>query len=1053
MIQTENADLIDIHVSDPLINSSTLICNLNNVNNINMDNTFFFDINYDNLNETNLNTLKSKNVNTIVDFSYYKYLKKFCNNSYISILHLNINSIFSKINEIDSILSLNYDIVMFNETKLDNVVPNSFYKNVNYNILRLDRNRHGGGILVFIRKEYTYINNRVIDNLEALCFQITVKKSLCTFIATYKPPSKNEIEYLDELENLLCTIDPNQPIFIIGDLNMDLKTKKGKNLINFMKNNDFSNFVKSYTRIDSKFFQNKNKFITSKSLIDVILHNGNSLINTDTLDCPFSDHRFVIANLKFQQAKRTKPFFYGRNLCQKNLIEIITNINLLDFNYITEDLPIDIKWTTLKSDISEIVDSIAPKKQIISSYKAKFPWSDGHLQSLKRLRDNSYKNFRLNPTFDSQNYYKNCRTLYQSEMRIKMIKYFKSKSNINDFRNSKNYWEFYSSSIKLKSDKALEPISLKIENKMITDAYSISNSFNNFFTSLKSTSTIDLETCISKIDHDFRELKLNGLINSGVFTFRPTNETIVRSLLKNMKDDCSLGITGIPSKILKNSEEIVTPLTHLINECIEKRSIPDEWKSAVVTPLYKSKEDKCDLNNYRGISILSPFAKIFEKILATQVIDYLNEFSILCLDQHGFRDSHSCESALHELITDLNNSRDNELCSLLLFIDFRKAFDLVDSNLLIRKLQHLGFDMNSLDLIRNYFWNRTQLVNYNNVLSESKETNLGTPQGSILGPLFFSLFINELPYLLNNVKKKLFADDTTIYNSMKNVDELIQSFSMSLLPLIDWCKFNRMDINWTKTFFMFIKNKRFDYPKKILINHNEVEVVDSFKLLGVHIDSKLNFLNFISNTKKLVNTKLYSINRLFYLSYNVKIQFSKTFILPYFTYCITLSIYFPKSTLQSLSNFYYYCLYKLFKLKHCENLTELNNSLESKGLCSFQHLLLNRLLIFSHKILNKKNAPIQLNNLLINQKNTNHNLRSNNILFKSTIPRNHYGESTFNYFFPNLVNTLCKNDIFLDINFFNIRIKNNINLLVIKFIEKFSKFDINIKNFDFIKNN
>lgn len=146
-----------------------------------------------------------------------------------------------------------------------------------------------------------------------------------------------------------------------------------------------------------------------------------------------------------------------------------------------------------------------------------------------------------------------------------------------------------------------------------------------------------------------------------------------------MKDDCSPGITGIPS---------------------------DEWKSAVVTPLYKSKEDKCDLNNYRGISILSPFAKIFEKILATQVIDYLNEFSILCLDQHGFRDSHSCESALHELITDLNNSRDNELCSLLLFIDFRKAFDLVDSNLLIRKLQHLGFDMNSLDLIRNLVHHR-----------------------------------------------------------------------------------------------------------------------------------------------------------------------------------------------------------------------------------------------------------------------------------------------------------------------------------------------------------
>ena len=174
----------------------------------------------------------------------------------------------------------------------------------------------------------------------------------------------------------------------------------------------------------------------------------------------------------------------------------------------------------------------------------------------------------------------------------------------------------------------------------------------------------------------------------------------------------------------------------MINNCIITKTIPDEWKSAVVTPLYKSKGEKSDVNNYRGISIISPIAKIFEKVLATQIIDYLTKYDILCDDQHGFRNSHSCETVLHELLTDLNDARNNKLVSLLLFIDFRKAFDLVDSNLLLRKLHHYGFDTHACDLIRNYFLNRSQIVKYENAFSDKKSTDLGTPQGSILGPLF-----------------------------------------------------------------------------------------------------------------------------------------------------------------------------------------------------------------------------------------------------------------------------------------------------------------------------
>ena len=154
----------------------------------------------------------------------------------------------------------------------------------------------------------------------------------------------------------------------------------------------------------------------------------------------------------------------------------------------------------------------------------------------------------------------------------------------------------------------------------------------------------------------------------------------------------------------------------------------------MVTPLYKNKGLDLDINNYRGISVISPIAKVFEKVLASQIISYLENYKILIPNQHGFRSFHSCETALHELLTNLNNARNNSLVSLLMFIDFRKAFDLVDSKLLIRKLKHFGFDVSDLKLIQDYFTDRFQTVNLNGSMSSKEEIKLGVPQGTFLGP-------------------------------------------------------------------------------------------------------------------------------------------------------------------------------------------------------------------------------------------------------------------------------------------------------------------------------
>ena len=253
------------------------------------------------------------------------------------------------------------------------------------------------------------------------------------------------------------------------------------------------------------------------------------------------------------------------------------------------------------------------------------------------------------------------------------------------------------------------------------------------------------------------------------------------------------------------------------------------------------------------------------------MVIYFNVNNLFYASQHGFRNGHSCESALHEIIYEMNNLRSKRLIGLYLFIDFKKAFDLVDSRILLAKLKLYGFDKSSIDLIANYFTERQQFVKINGSISDPANLTLGVAQGSCLGPLFFNIFINDLPFFLDKFSTRMFADDTTLSMADKDYDKLLAKFHIEIVQLAVWCKFNKTDINWDKTELMFISKKmayndagKFrlrEFPKFINIMGFSVKVVKFFKLLGVIIDNKLNFNLFISVLRKSINKKLYSIKK------------------------------------------------------------------------------------------------------------------------------------------------------------------------------------------------
>lgn len=263
------------------------------------------------------------------------------------------------------------------------------------------------------------------------------------------------------------------------------------------------------------------------------------------------------------------------------------------------------------------------------------------------------------------------------------------------------------------------------------------------------------------------------------------------------------GLDGIPTSLLKLSFTfIASSLTHIFNLVISTEIIPNDWKCARVTPIHKA-DSRVDPANYRPISVLSVIAKLFEKAIFNQVYSYLNENNLLSRYQSGFRPMHPTLTALIDITDNWYLNIDNRLTNAILFMDLKKAFDTIDHEILLSKLELYGFRGVSLNLFRDYPTDRTQVTVINNVNSETSRIRCGVPQGSILGPLLFLLYINDLPNcdLLSDVR--MYADDTNLTFASNDPEELFSSLTHDLSNLKQWLDSNRLNLNVLKTKCLF----------------------------------------------------------------------------------------------------------------------------------------------------------------------------------------------------------------------------------------------------------
>ena len=482
-----------------------------------------------------------------------------------------------------------------------------------------------------------------------------------------------------------------------------------------------------------------------------------------------------------------------------------------------------------------------------------------------RHKENLFKKYKENKTEINYNIY----SRYKNKLNVTINKAEKLyyKKIITSHKNSTTQlWKTFGKILNKNKVKHTDISSLQINDNKVTEPQAITDYFNNFFCNIGERLANNFS---NQNNHDYKKF-LNNPASQSIFLHN-TDMTEIINTVRNLKNSNSTGHDEFSLKFIKLSLPILAPaLVKIFNLSINSGIYPDKLKIAKVIPIFK-KGAATSVNNYRPISILSTINKIFEKILYSRLINYIDKFQLLYKYQYGFRKKHSTDHALIELIDQIRFSIDNNQMTCGIFVDLSKAFDTVNHEILLGKLEHYGIRGIALELFKSYLSDRKQYVQIKNCKSQTRSISCGVPQGSVLGPLLFLIFINDLPNCSRIGFFRIFADDTNVFFHINNIDELISLGKLIMIALNSWFTANKMTLNTDKSTFTIFKSSRKDIPNlpdKIEFLDSEIKRTPYIKFLGLTLDENLSWNHHIDD----VCNKLKSF---FHIFYNIRDYLTK----------------------------------------------------------------------------------------------------------------------------------------------------------------------------------
>ena len=375
---------------------------------------------------------------------------------------------------------------------------------------------------------------------------------------------------------------------------------------------------------------------------------------------------------------------------------------------------------------------------------------------------------------------------------------------------------------------------------------------NHFFVNIGKS----IEEKIPKVDTSFSSYLVHP--NNCVISLNQCNLTEIKTLISKIEVSKASGPFSIPSKLLKLFKDIFTvPITAIVNKSLVEGVFPDLLKSAIVHPIFK-KNDKKQCANYRPISLLSNLGKLFERVMYDRIELFLNDFDLIYKNQFGFRKKHSTSHALISIVEQIRNNLDKKIFSCAVFVDLEKAFDTVNHIILLQKLDHYGISGSANAWIRSYLSERSQKVTVNGTTSSERSITCGVPQGSILGPLLFLIYLNDLNEALQNCLVFHFADDTNLLFSHKNSDHLHKIINQELKILFEWLCANRLSLNASKTEFIIFRPPKKTLVDRVTLKLNGIKIYESpkIKYLGILLDNRLTWKHHIHELSKKLSRSL-----------------------------------------------------------------------------------------------------------------------------------------------------------------------------------------------------
>jgi hypothetical protein len=738
-----------------------------------------------------------------------------------------------------------------------------------YICYRLDRSYgRGGGILIFSKTQLNTNIENSISCRELKLLHITLQPNHSkpiNFVACYRPPSSNASSSLAVLSNFLNNINYiDFPLVILGDLN-----------INILKKTPDSRRLRELNKSYNLCFLNESlptrTTISTRSNIDVVFHNqqATAFLSHFTIDpCCFSDHDLLLFTYKKIKIFKDTSHKY---ITIRNTSDYYLNIFQTKIN--DSNVPFD-NFDSFNKFLLDTFHSVFPTKKIrIKPNQA--IWITPHFVKLAHYRDRLYRASRRNSNASTYAAWKALRNyLVTYSKNLKKNFYHSSFDRLEN--NPRKSWRLLKTLVG-NSNSCSQPTSLSIGGNIIIDPSVICTEFNHYFTNNCHRPIVtQLSNSAAYIPH----------ASNTQFSIVPVHVSTVTKAVLSLKKT-SIGPNSIPCYILRHIyAKVAEKITPLINNSFTSSNFPSSLKVAKVTPIFK-KGGKDDMSNYRPISVLPTLSKVPEKIVALQITSFLDNLGLFSDAQHGFRAHHSTATALTQISDYIFEGFTRSEFTLALFIDFSKAFDSISHDILLNKLSHLHFSPNSLSWVKSYLSDRTQYVSVQNCASSLANITCGVPQGSILGPLLFILLINDLPKCLKDSIAVIYADDTTLLIRGKCWKSLVKKINSDLLLLSNYCTANSLSINVSKTKAMFFFRKT-NKPQNanILYNGYSIEMVDSFKLLGIWLDTGLDFHIHISHIVNKLNVCLHLLWKCrAFIPYSKLILLFNAFGIPYIDYC------------------------------------------------------------------------------------------------------------------------------------------------------------------------